>query len=331
MLNRNKKSVTVNLTTERGKDLLKELVKLADVMIENFRPGYLDKYGLGYSNMVEVNPKLIFCSLTGYGQSGPDSNKGGHDINYLSKTGVLGLSSGYGDRLSIPGLQIADIGGGSLMAVIGILLALMARQNSGKGQYIDIAMADGITSWLPLVCAELFAGGKSPGPGEHIYAGSLACYNTYVTKDGRFVAVGALEIKFWKEFCEWFGCEEFIPVQKDPLEQTRIKKSLQKKFRTKTLEEWIKCSSERDICLSPVRTIEEALNDPQTSEREMLFEVEHIVAGKIKQLGFPIKLSMNPAKYNRGAPLLGEHNAEIYSLLGLNSSDIEILRSNKVI
>jgi len=331
MLSRNKKSITLNLRTPRGQELLVELARKADILVENFRPGYMDRLGLGYQRLHEVNPRLIFCSLTGYGQTGPNRDKAGHDINYISQTGVLGLSSTQQGSLSFPGVQIADLGGGSLMAVMGILLAVVARAKTGKGQYLDVAMADGITSWLPLVSYEYLAGGRAPGPGEHIYSGSLACYNTYRTKDNRYLALGALEPKFWGEFCTWFGCEEFLPFQRDPAQQPGIKKKLQETFSTKTLAEWLHDSAGRDICLTPVKTIEEALNDPQVFEREMIFEAEHPKAGKIRQLGFPVKMSMTPATYRRGAPLLGEHNEEIYSSLGLGSDDLENLRLEKVI
>lgn len=331
MLNRNKKSITLNLRTERGQELLPELTKNADVLIENFRPGYMDRLGLGYQRLQEINQNLIFCSLTGYGQTGPDRDRPGHDINYISKTGVLGLSAINEGKISLPGVQIADIGGGSMMAVMGILLALAARVNTGKGQYIDVAMADGITSWLPLAAFEYLAGERAPGPGEHIYAGSLACYNTYQTKDGRHLALGALEPKFWDAFCRWIGCEEFISIQRDPSQQNRIKATLQEKFGERTLVQWMQDISDRDICLTPVNTISEALSDPRTAAREMMFEVDHPVSGRIKQLGFPVKMSMTPAKYRRGAPLLGEHNQEIFALIGLQPADLETLRQEGVI
>ncbi|MDD5171105.1 MAG: CoA transferase [Syntrophales bacterium] len=331
MLGRNKRSITLNLRKPQGQALLIELAGHADVLIENFRPGYMERLGLGYERLREINEKLIFCSLTGYGQTGPDRDRPGHDINYISRTGVLGLSAVNGGKISLPGVQIADLGGGSMMAVMGILLALAARINSGKGQYIDVAMADGITSWLPLATFEYLAGGSAPGPGEHIYTGSLACYNTYQTKDGRHLALGALEPKFWDAFCKWLGCEEFIPLQRDPAQQDRMKAALQEIFGTRTLAEWMQNISGRDICLTPVNTIDEALTDPRTAAREMVFEADHPVAGKIRQLGFPVKMSMTPAGYRRGAPLLGEHNAEVFATIGLESRDLEELRQEGVI
>ena len=331
MLNRNKKSITLNLRTPRGRELLAELIKNADVLIENFRPGYMDKLNLGYQRLQEINSQLIFCSLTGYGQTGPDRDRPGHDINYISKTGVLGLSAVHEGKISLPGVQMADIGGGSMMAVMGILLALAARGKTGKGQYIDVAMADGITSWLPLAAFNYLAAGKAPGPGEHIYAGSLACYNIYQTKDGRHLALGALEPKFWDAFCRWIGCEEFIPLQRDPDQQNTMKGTLQDKFGARTLGQWIKDISDRDICLTPVQTIDEAFRDPQTAAREMLFEADHPAAGRIKQLGFPVKMSLTPAKYLRGAPLLGEHNQEIFALIGLQPDDLEALHKEGVV
>lgn len=331
MLNRNKKSITLNLRKTRGQELLIGLAKKADVLVENFRPGTLERLGLGYNRLKDVNPRLIFCSLTGYGQSGPDRDKPGHDINYISKTGILGLSASHGGSLTLPGVQIADLGGGSLMAVMGILLALAARSKTGQGQYIDVAMADGITSWLPLASYEYLAGGEAPRPGEFIYTGSLACYNTYQTKDKRHLALGALEPKFWGLFCKWIGYEEFIPIQRDPSQQARMKDSLQERFSTRTLAEWVSDAGDREMCLTPVNTLDEALGDPQVKAREMIVEVDHPVSGKVRQLGFPVKMSRTPAKYRKGAPLLGEHNGEVLGALGLNPADLETLRRDGVL
>lgn len=331
LLNRNKKSITLNLRKTRGQELLTELARKADVLVENFRPGTMGRFGLGYNELKEVNPRLIFCSLTGYGQSGPDRDKPGHDINYISKTGILGLSAAPGGNLSFPGVAIADLGGGSLMAVMGILLALTVRGKSGQGQYIDVSMADGITSWLPLAAYEYLAGGKAPGPGEFMYAGSLACYNTYQTKDGRHLALGALEPKFWGTFCQWIGCEEFIPIQRDPAQQARMRTILQEKFIARTLAEWMSDAGDREMCLTPVNTLKEALEDPRTAARDMVFEVDQAASGKIRQLGFPVKMSLTPATYRRGAPSLGEHTREVLGELGLQPSDLEVLRREGVL
>ena len=331
LLNRNKKSITLNIRDPRGRELFIKLAKKADVIIENFRPGYMERLGLGHDRLLEINPKLIFCSLSGYGQTGPNRNEPGHDINYISKTGILGLTSAPGEAIPLPGVQIADLGGGSMMAVMGILLAVIARAATGNGQYIDAAMADGITSWLPLVACDYLAGGTPPpAAGEHQYAGSLACYHTYKTKDGRYLALGALEPKFWVNFCKWMGFEDFIPIQRDPAAQARMKNRIQETFRTRTLSEWMSEDAVKEMCLTPVKTIDEALNDPQMLAREMVFQADHPVAGSTKQLGFPVKLSQTPAAYRQGAPLLGEHNPDVFGAIGLNPSEIEALRKEGV-
>ncbi|NPV27955.1 MAG: CoA transferase [Firmicutes bacterium] len=331
ILQRNKKSITLNLRSKRGQELFQALVKTADVLVENFRPGVMDRFGLGYSRLKEANSQLIYCSITGYGQTGPDRDKPGHDINYISQAGILGLTASQGDSIPLPGVQIADLGGGSLMAVIGILLALIARDQTGEGQYIDISIADGIISWLPLVAAEYLTGGKAPGPGEHPYTGPLACYNTYRTKDNRYLALGALEPKFWSALCRRLGLEEFIPIQKDPNYQEKMKTCLQEKFSSRTLDEWMTEFAHEDVCLTPVWRIDEALSNPRVAERQMVFQVEHPVAGCVQQLGFPIKLSGTPAEYRQGAPLLGEHNEDIFKEIGLLPSDLEVLRKEGVI
>ncbi|MGO9136160.1 MAG: CaiB/BaiF CoA transferase family protein [Syntrophales bacterium] len=331
LLNRNKKSITLDLKKRRARELLIDLAKESDVLIENFRPGYMDRLGLGYGRLKEINPKLIYCSLTGYGQTGPDRDKPGHDINYISDTGILGLTSTAGDSFPLPGVQIADLGGGSLMAVMGILVALAARVNTNRGQYVDVSMTDGITSWLPLVFNEYMVSGKIPKPGEHTYTGSLACYRCYRTKDKRHVALGALEPKFWAAFCTWIGLEDFIPLHKNPSHQSRMIACLQESFSTRTLAEWMTAAADLEICLTPVRTLDEAFLDPRVISREMIFQVDHPVSGKIKQLGFPVKLSLTPARYRKGAPLLGEHNGEVFGSIGLGPSELETLRTEGVI
>lgn len=330
LLNRNKKSITLNLRNKKGQELLKRLVKTADVLVENFRPDFMDKNDIGYRSLAEVNPRLIYCSLTGYGHTGVDRNKPGHDINYLSETGVLGLTRIDGDKLNIPGVQVADING-SLNIIIGILLSLIVRNRTNKGQYVEVSMVDSLLTWLPTIIAQGMAGGKLPGPGEFMFAGQLACYNTYKTKDGRHMSIGAVEPKYWAELCKFLGCEEYIELQLDPSQQHTMMSRLENIISSNTMSEWVSKSKGRELCMTPVKTVEEALNDPRIAERKMVFHVEHPEAGDIIQLGYPIGLSDTPAKYRRGAPSLGEHNQEIYSSIGMSAIEIKMLQKDHAI
>ncbi|HEX7065458.1 MAG TPA: CoA transferase, partial [Bacillales bacterium] len=223
-LNRNKKSMVLNLKSEEGKAVFLQLAQTADVVIESFRPGVMERIGIGYPTLKEINPEIVFCSLTGYGQNGPYAKSPGHDINYLSYSGLLDLQGEQGGRPVVPAAQIADLGGGALPAAVGIMLALFDREKSGQGQFVDIAMLDGVISWLQTILPDYLATEVPLKRGELALSGGKACYEVYETKDGRYLAVGALEEKFWREFCEAIGCEDFISLHDAPLrEQNRMK------------------------------------------------------------------------------------------------------------
>ncbi len=211
-LNRNKKSICLDLKTKEDKEKFKDLVKEADVVVESFRPGVMEKLGLDYSILKSINPGLIYCAITGYGQTGPYANLPGHDINYISLAGLLNLMGEKDGKPVVPATQIADIGGGALPATIGILLALLERKNSGKGQFVDISMMDGVISWLQATLPNYLSANILPKRGEQLLDGSRACYAVYETKDGRYLSVGALELKFWKAFCIVINKEDFVPL-----------------------------------------------------------------------------------------------------------------------
>lgn len=330
LLQRNKKSITLDFVKPAGKEVLLDLICTADVLIENFRPGFMAEAGLGYDDIKNINQEIIYCSLTGFGQKGPYRENAGHDINYVALAGILGVSGTKETPGSLPGVQIADLCG-SLMAQIGILIALQARQRTGKGQYIDMAFLDGAISLLPLLAAAYFAEGKSYEPGQHIYTGSMAWYNIYWTKDQKLLSIGALEKKFWQSLCEFLGFPEFVAIQFDPGQQEIMKKQLQDKFLSRTRDEWMKELGPLNVCVSPVHTIAEVFNDSNTIEREMVFSVNHPQIGAIKQIGFPIKMSGTPARYRKEAPELGENNDEIFIGLGYSSEKITELKNQKII
>lgn len=311
-LNRNKKSVCLDLKTPEGKHEFLKIAEEADVVVESFRPGVMERLGLGYETLKSVNPRLIYCAVTGYGQTGPYADKPGHDINYLSFAGLLNLMGEKDGKPVVPAAQIADIGGGALPAAVGILLALLEREKSGKGQFVDVSMMDGVISWLQTLLPDYLSANTVPKRGEEMLNGGRACYAVYETKDERFIAVGALEPKFWKNFCEVIGRRDFIPLLEAPLhEQYRLKYEIQVIMSEKTLGEWLELFSDVEACVSPVLTFEEMIEHPQVAAREMIRTVNHAELGSVKQIGIPIKLSETPGEIYSQAPKLGEHTHEL--------------------
>ncbi len=284
----------------------------ADVVVESFRPGVMERLGLSYDDLKQVNPRLIYCAVTGYGQTGPYANEPGHDINYLSFAGLLYLMGEKDEKPVVPAAQIADIGGGALPATVGILLALLERKDSGRGQFVDISMLDGVISWLQTLLPSYLSGGNNPERGQQMLNGGRACYAVYETKDERFLAVGALEAKFWEAFCHVIGRSDFIPLLGAPLqEQYRLKYEIQTIISRKTQAEWLELFSEVEACVSPVLTFDEMVQHPQVNAREMIQSMNHSSLGTVNQIGTPIKLSETPGKVYGQAPKLGEHTNEL--------------------
>lgn len=334
LLNRNKKSMTLNLKHPEGRDLLTRMVKDgADVVIEQFRPGVMDRLGVGYKALAEVNPRLIYCALTGFGQDGPYKNLAGHDLNYLGLGGILGLTAPKGGAPVVPGIQIADLVGGGLYSVVGILTALLARQTTGRGQFIDVSMFDGIVSLIPDAAAMYFAEGVPPKAGERRLLGGLPQYQVYRTKDGKYLALGALEEKFWAALCQAIGKPEWahdIPKEKDPRCE-EIKKELDRIFATKTQKEWLDILMKGDTCATAVQTLDEVFADPHVLHRKMVVETKHPLAGRVRQIGIPIKFSETPGEIRTPAPEMGEHTEEILKRMGFREEDIQRLRKEGVI
>jgi crotonobetainyl-CoA:carnitine CoA-transferase CaiB-like acyl-CoA transferase len=316
-LNRNKRSITLDLKDEKDKEAFVSLIKTADVLIESFRPGVMDRLGLGFEELKVHNPKLIFCAITGYGQSGPYAKEAGHDLNFLSYSGLLHLQGAPNEKPLIPSVQIGDIGGGALMAAVGILLAIIDAKKSNRGQFVDISMLDGALSWMHTILPNYWTSGEMPNRGELTLNGGKACYEIYRTKDNRYISVGALEYKFWKNFCKVIGKEELIEQLDEPLEQQRLmKQEVQAAIHQKTLAEWLELFEGIDACVSPVLTPEELADHPQIKHRQMVEDITHPEVGVIKQIGNPIKLSNSTVRTRRHAPILGEHTKEILKELG---------------
>jgi crotonobetainyl-CoA:carnitine CoA-transferase CaiB-like acyl-CoA transferase len=330
-INRNKEHLSLNLKSKRGKEIFLRLIQTADVMLEGFRPGVVDRLGVDYESIRKVNPRIIYCSITGYGQSGPFRDRVGHDVNYLSYSGVLNLI-GEPDRApSIPGIQIADIAAGGMNAAIGILLALFAREKTGRGQYIDISMTDGMVGFLPVALFFKQLTGQDPRRGNAVLSHRYACYNTYETADGRFLSIGAVENRFWKTLCEHFGVPQYAALQYDDGHRKEILGFMRSTFKKKSLDEWDAELANLEICWGKVQTFSEMLADPLFRDREMILEIQGKAGNKEAAIGVPVKLSETPGSVRSAAVDFGESTNAILKELGYTEEEIELLAKKDVI
>jgi crotonobetainyl-CoA:carnitine CoA-transferase CaiB-like acyl-CoA transferase len=332
LLNRNKRSLTLNLKSEEGRDIFLKLLADADVVVEGFRPGVMDRLKLNYDVLREHNPKVVMCAISGFGQTGPLREASGHDLNYVALTGALQLFAEKGRAPIVPGLSIADIGGGSLMAVYGILAALHARARSGEGQYVDVSMMDGLVSWLTYHAADFLFGGIEPRGGERNFIGAAPCYNIYCCKDGKYLSLGIIEPQFWDGFCKLIARHDLLEHQWPQGDAAdRQFAELAALFMTRPRDEWAALFVASDVPAAPVNSMQEAFAHPQMQAREMLQQIDHPVEGRIPQLGFPVKFSATPARMIVPPPTLGQHNAEILGALGYSAEQIERLVSEHTI
>ena len=333
ILMRNKKSITLNLKKPEARKIFYELVKQADVVLDTFRPKVMNKLKIDYDTLVSINPSIICCSLTGYGQYGPYEQIAGHDLNYIGICGILDLNKdrnifSSGDQIKPPinpGVQAADIGG-ALVTAIGILGAIIERENNPekKGQYIDISMTDSVFSFIPLVSAYHFA--KDFSDGKDILHGDFPFYAVYKTKDNKFLSVGIIEVKFWREFCKGLGRDDLIPKQfEQGIKREGVFDEIQKEILKKTQMEWMDLFINLDACVMPVKSFSEACEDPQIKARDMVIEMDHPKLGKIRNIASPIKYSRTPLKIRSFAPKIGQNTKELLRNLGYSDEKIRDL------
>lgn len=316
-LNRGKRSMVLDLKMPEARDALLKLLASYDVLIEQFRPGVLDRLGLSHASLRERFPRLVIAAITGYGQNGPLAQRAGHDLNYLARSGILGLSGPLDAPPQPPGFQLADVGGG-MWAVIGILAALRGRDAHGQGAIIDVAMAESTLPFAMVQFGTLVGTGTAARGGEPL-TGGIAPYSTYRTKDGRFVSLGALEPKFWKSFCEGVSLEFDMSAMMPGDHQPALKAKLAEIFAGKTRDEWTEFNTARDCCLEPVLEPHELASDPHHIARGMFVE-QDTPWGKSKQLKLPVA---DPAK--SPAPAMGQHTREILAEAGLSAAEIDTL------
>lgn len=323
-VNRDKRSLALDLKAPAGRDAFLRMVDRADVVVESFRPGVMDKLNVGWAHLSARNPRVILCSVSGYGKDGPYRDRAGHDLNYIGLGGVLAMTGPRGGAPQMPGVQIADLAGGALWGAVGVLGALVGRGTTGKGSHVDISMTEGA---MALLAAEL--GNQDcderhvPTRGTETLNGGLACYGVYATRDGKYLSVGALEPKFWLAFNQAIGRKgDMAELILPPEGQARVRAEVQAILSTRTRAEWEEVLARADACCEPVLEMDELAGHPQHRARRMFFDVEHPTLGKVRQIRTPV----GQPEASRIAPRLGEHSDEVLREYGFADDEVAALR-----
>ena len=330
-LRRNKRSIVLNLREDAGRQIFYRLCEDADVVLEGFRPGVVERLGVDYETLSRINPGIVYCSLSGYGQDGPYRMMVGHDINYISVAGALGAIGRPGQKPAIPLNILADYAGGGTMAAFSVAAALMARERSGRGQYIDLALSDGVLYLLAAAVSRMLAGGEPPRPGASTYSGANPHYDVYETADGGYISLGTQEAHFWENLCEVVGREDFKSLQHDTNRHPEIRAHLEATFRQRTRDEWFEQLKETDLCISPVYALDEAIEDPHNRHRGMLSSVAGPGGEQVAQIGVGPKLSETPGRPKTVGPSAGEQTDEVLASLGYGAERIEELRTAGIV
>jgi len=320
-LGRGKRCLNLNLKMTSAVEIVHRLIKKYDIVIEQFRPGIMARLGLAYEDLRAVNPSLIYCSLTGYGQTGPLKNRAGHDINFLARSGLMSYSGTKDQGPSLTGMQIADVASGSNNAVIGILAAVIHRKETGEGQHIDISMTDGVMAFNAMMATTYLAGAAQPQRGQELLNGG-SLYDFYETSDGLYISFGGLEIQFFANFCRIIGREDLIPFGIITPNIEQVKKDVREIIRQKTRDQWTEIFSQVDACVEPVLSLAEAIADENTRAREMVIEFTLPSGEKLKQIANPIKFSATKQEYRSIGCLAGTHTREALLEMGYTEEQI---------
>ena len=333
-LQRNKRSLSLNLKEPEAQQIFYKLAATADVVVEGFRPGVMDRLGAGYEKVRSINPRAVYCSVSGYGQDGPYSQMAGHDINYISFAGALGLIGPQDGKPSIPLNLIADYAGGGLCGAVGILAALMAREKTGFGQYVDIAMSEGVLYMLSGLVSDVLSRGISAERGSNRLNGGAPYYNVYRTKDGKYFSIAAIEPWFWENLCRALALEDLLPHQ-DAIgeKKAEVEQALSDAFLAKTRDEWFEALKNANISVGKVYSIEEALDDPHAQKRGMVLEIEAsgIPESKVRQVATSIHLSDTPGEVRNLGSVTGQHTSNVLEELGFDAAAVADLIRRQVV
>jgi crotonobetainyl-CoA:carnitine CoA-transferase CaiB-like acyl-CoA transferase len=340
-VNRNKRSLALNLKSPDGQTIFKTLAAGADVIVEGFRPGVMKRLGGDYETIRALNPRIVYCSLSGFGQEGPYRSYPAHDMNYLSLAGMLGLIGEPDRKPAIPLNVVADYGGASLHGALGIVLALYGREKTGRGQHVDVSYLD---TTLNLLAATpnmrfFFSDGMAPRRGAGFLGGSYPYYAIYETRDGKLLTIGCTEPWLWENFCKAIGRPDLGRFARKPdqfvrranAEEDAARRDVEAIIRTRDRDDWYDLLVKADVCVGKVYDVEEMARDPQVNHRQMIVDIEHPVHGKVRQFGIAIKMSETPGAIRRAAPLSGEHTDGVLKDLGMSAAEIERLRRERII
>ena len=340
-VNRNKRSLALNLKAPEGQALFKRLAATADIIVEGFRPGVMKRLGADYETVRALNPRIVYCSLSGFGQNGPYRDYPAHDMNYLSLAGVLTLIGEPGRKPVIPLNLVADYAGASLHGALGVMFALFARERTGKGQHVDVSYLDTTVALLAATpnMRFFFSDGMAPKRGEGFLGGSYPYYAIYETRDRKLLTIGCTEPWLWENFCKAINRPDFAEFARKPdqfvraanAEEVRAREEIEAIIRTRTRDEWWDDLVKADVCVGKVYEPEEMVKDPQVQARDMVVEVRHPTHGTITEFGVPIKLSETPGTVRLAAPASGEHTDEVLRGLGLSAAEIRGLRASRVV